>query len=121
MVTTPNPLNAAPLGAERVVYYSGKVFLANIVTLGQKLGAPEATPEHSAKDSKNMFERRFEYSNEEKSSNKSSFEDLKIRTKTKFEGLQRTPAGLGEQHIPPPVLRHRPCLPLSAPLSGIVY
>ena len=121
MVTAPNPLNAAAVGAEPVVYYSGKVFLAMIVTLGQKLGAPEATPEHSAKDSKNIFERRFEYSNEEKSSNESSFEDSKIRTKTKFEGLQRIPAGLGEEHIPPPVLRHQPCLPLSAPLSGIVY
>ena len=121
MVTAPNPLNAAALGAGPVVYYSGKVFLAMIVTLGQKLGAPEATPEHSAKDSKNIFERRFEYSNEEKSSNESSFEDSKIRTKTKFEGLQRMPAGLGEKHIRPPVLRHRPCLPLSAPLSGIVY
>ena len=43
-----------------------------IVTLGQKLGAPEATPEHTAKDSKNIFERRFEYSSEEKSSNESS-------------------------------------------------
>ena len=43
MVTAPNPLNAAALGAEPVVYYSGKVFLALIVTLGQKLGAPEAT------------------------------------------------------------------------------
>ena len=96
MVTAPNPLNAAALGAEPVVYYSGKVFLALIVTLGQKLGVPEATPEHSAKDSKNIFERRFEYSNEEKSSNESSFEDSKIRTKTKFEGLQRMPAGLGE-------------------------
>ena len=64
-MTAPNPLNAAALGAEPVVYYSGKVFLAMIVTLGQKLSAPEATPEHSAKDSKNylrtkirMFERR---------------------------------------------------------------
>ena len=100
---------------------SGKVFPAMIVTLGQKLGAPEAIPEQSAEDSKNIFERRFEYSNKEKSSNESSFEDLKIRTKTKFKGLQRMPAGLGEYHIPPPVLRHRPCLPLSAPLSGIVY
>ena len=96
MVTAPNPLNAAALVAERVLYYSEKVFLAMIVTLGQKLGAPEATPEHSAKDSKNNFERRFEYSNEEKSSNESSFEDSKIRAKTKFEGLQRMPAGLGE-------------------------
>ena len=92
----PHLRNAAALGAEPVVYYSGKVFLALIVTLGQKLGAPEATPEHSAKDSKHIFERRFEYSNEEKSSNESSFEDSKIRTKTKFEGLQRMPAGLGE-------------------------
>ena len=58
-------LNAAALGAEPVVYYSEKVFLAMIVTLGQKLGAPEATPEHSAKDSKNNFERRFEYLNED--------------------------------------------------------
>ena len=90
MVTAPNLLNAAALGAEPVVYYSGKVFLAMIVTLGQKLDAPEATPEHSAKDSKNIFERRFEYSNER------SFQDSKIRTKTKFEGLQRMPAGLGE-------------------------
>ena len=65
MVTAPNPLNAAALGAEPVVYSSVKVFLAMIVTLGQKLGAPEASPEHSAKDSKNIFERRFEYSNEE--------------------------------------------------------
>ena len=96
MVAAPNPLNAAALGAEPVVYYSGKVFLAMIVTLGQKLGAPEATPELSAKDSKNIFERRFEYSNEEKSSNESSFEDSKIRTKSKFEGLQCIPAGLGE-------------------------
>ena len=96
MVTAPNPLNAAALGAEPVVYYSGKVFLALIVTLGQKLGAPEATSEHSAKDSKNIFERGIEYSNEEKSSNESSFEDSKIRTKTIFEGLQRMPAGLGE-------------------------
>ena len=60
MVTAPNPLHAAALGAEPVVYYSGKVFLAMIVTLGQKLGAPEATPEHSANDSKNIFEGRFE-------------------------------------------------------------
>ena len=96
MVTSPNPPNAAPLGAEPVVYYSGKVFLAMIVTLGQKLGAREATPEHSAKDSKKNFQRRFEYLNEEKSSNKSSFEDSKIPTKTKFEGLQRMPAGLEE-------------------------
>ena len=96
MVTAPNPLNAAALGAEPVVYCSGKVFLALIVMLGQKLGVPEAIPEHSAKDSKNIFERRFESSNEEKSSNESSFEDAKIRTNTKFEGLQRMPAGLGE-------------------------
>ena len=96
MVTAPNALNAAALGAEPVVYYSEKVFLAMIVTLGQKLGAPEATPEHSAKDSKKNFERSFEYSNEKKSSNESSFGDSKIRTKTKFEGLQRMPAGLGE-------------------------
>ena len=96
MVTAPNPLHAAASGAGPVVYYSGRVFLAMILTLGQKLGALEATPEHSAKDSKNIFEQRFEYSNEEKSSNKSSVEDSKIRTKTKFEGLQRMPAGLGE-------------------------
>ena len=96
MVTASNPLHAAMLGAEQVVYYSGKVFLAMILTLGQMLGAPEATPEHSAKDSKNIFERRFEYSNEEKSSNESSFEDSKIPTKTKFEGPQRMSAGLGE-------------------------
>ena len=64
MVTAGKPVNAASLGAEPVVYYSRKVFLAMIVTLGQKLGAPEATPEQSAKDSKNIFERRFEYSNE---------------------------------------------------------
>ena len=64
MVTAPSPLNAAALSAEPVVYSSGKVFLAMIVTLGQKLGAPEATPEHSAKDSKNIVEQRFEYSNE---------------------------------------------------------
>ena len=95
MVTAPNALNAAALGAEPVVYYSEEVFLAMIVTLGQKLSAPEATPEHSAKDSKNVFERRFEYSTEEKSSNDSSFEDSRIRTKTKFEELQRMPAGLG--------------------------
>ena len=67
-----------------------------IVTPGQKLGTPEATFEHSRKDLKNIFERRFEYSNEEKSSNESSFEDSKIQTKIKFEGLQRMPAGLGE-------------------------
>ena len=96
MVTAPNPLNAAALGAEPVLYYSGKVLLAMIVTLRQKLGAPEATPERIAKDSDNIFEKRFEYSNEEKSSNKSSIEDSKIRTKTKFEGRQRMPAGLGE-------------------------
>ena len=96
MVTAPKPLNAAALGGEPVVYYSGRVFLAMIVTLGQKLGAPEATPEHSAKDSKNIFERRFQYSNEEKSSHESLFDDSKIRTKTKFEGLQRMLAGLGE-------------------------
>ena len=36
MLTAPEPLNAAALGAEPVVYYSGKVFLAMIVTLGQK-------------------------------------------------------------------------------------
>ena len=78
------------------MYYSGKVFLAVILTLGQKLGAPEATPEHSAKHSKNIFERRFQYTNEENSSNESSFKDSKIRTKSKFEGLQRMPAGLGE-------------------------
>ena len=96
MVTAPNPLNAAALGAEPVVYYSGKVLLAMIVTLGQKLGAPEATPEHSAKDSKNFFERRFEYSNEEISSNESSFEDSKIQTKTKLGRLPRMPAGVGE-------------------------
>ena len=96
MVTAPNPLHAAALGAEPAVYYYGKVFLAMILTLGQKLGAPETTPEHSAKDSKNIFKRRFQYTNEEKSSNESSFEDSKIRSKTKFEGLQRMPAGLGE-------------------------
>ena len=61
MVTAPNLLHAAAPGAEPVVYYSGKVFLAMILTLGQKLGAPEANPEHSTKDSKNIFERRFEY------------------------------------------------------------
>ena len=72
------------------------MFLAIIMTLEQKLGAPEATPEHSAKDMKNIFERRFEYSNEEKSSNESLFEDSTIRTKNKIEGLQRMPAGLGE-------------------------
>ena len=71
MVTAPNSLNAAALGADPVVYHSGKVFLAMIVTLGQKLGALEATPEHSAKDSKNIFERRFECLNEEKSSKES--------------------------------------------------
>ena len=96
MVTAPNPLHAAASGAGPVVYYSGKVFLAMILTLGQKLGAPEATREHSAKDLKNIFKRRLEYSNEEKSSNESSFVDSKIQTKTKFEGLQRMPAGLGE-------------------------
>ena len=96
MVTAPNPLHAAASGAGLVVYYFGRVFLAMNLTLGQKLGAPEATPEHSAKDSKNIFERRFQNSNEEKSSNESSFEDSKIRTKTKFEGLQRMPARLGE-------------------------
>ena len=96
MVRARNPLNAVALGAEPVVYYSGKVFLAMIVTLGQKLGAPEATPEHSAKDWKHIFERRFEYSNEEKSSNESSFGDSRIRTIAKFGGLQRMPAGLGE-------------------------
>ena len=96
MVTAPNLLHAAASGAGPVLYYSGRVFLAMILTLGQKSGAPEATPEHSAKDSKNIFEQRFEHSNEEKSSNESSFEDSKIRTKTKFEGLQRMPAGLGE-------------------------
>ena len=95
MVTAPTPVNAVALGAEPLVYYSEKVFLVMIVTLGQKLGAPEATPEHSTKDSKNIFERRFEYSNEEKSSNESSFEDSKIRTKTKLEGLQCMPAGPG--------------------------
>ena len=95
-MTPPNPLNAAALGAQPVVYYSEKVFLAMIVTLGQKLPAPEATPDHSAKGSKNIFERRFHYSNEERSSKESSFEDSKIRTKTKLEGLQRMPAGLGE-------------------------
>ena len=68
MVTAPNLLHAAVPGAEPAVYYSGRVFLAMILTLGQKLGAPEATPAHSVKDSKNIFERRFEYSNEEKSS-----------------------------------------------------
>ena len=117
----PNPLHAAVPGAGPVVYYSGRVSLPILLMLGQKLGAPEATPEHSAKDSKNIFERRFKYSNEEKSSNESSFKDSKIRTKTKFDGLQRMPAGLGEYRIPPPVLGHGPCLPLSAPLSGIVY
>ena len=117
----PNPLHAAVSGAGPVVYYSGRVFLAVILTLGQKLGAPEGTPEHSAKHSKNIFERRFEHSNKEKSSNQSWFEDLKIQTKTKVEGPQPMPAGLGEEHIPLPVLQHRPCLPLSAPLSGIVY
>ena len=81
-MTAPNPLHAAALGAEPVVYYSGKLFLAMTVTLGQRLGAPEATLEHSAKDSKNIFEQRFKYSNEEKTSNESSFEDSKIRTKT---------------------------------------
>ena len=96
MGTAPNLLNAAALGAEPVVYYSGRVFLAMIVTLGQKLGAPEAIPEHSAKDSEKIFERRFKYSNKEKSSNESSFEDSKIRTKTEFKGLQHMPAGLGE-------------------------
>ena len=96
MVTAPNPLHAAALGGGPVVYYSGRVFLAMVSTLGQKLGAPEATPEHSAKDSKKIFERRFECSNEETSSDESSFGDSKIRTKTKFEGLQRMPAGLGE-------------------------
>ena len=73
MVTAPNPLHAAASGAGPVVRYSGRVFLAMILTLEQKLGAPEATPEHSAKESKNIFEQRFEYSNEEKSSNGSSF------------------------------------------------
>ena len=67
-----------------------------ILTLEQMLGAPETTPEHSAKDSKNIFERGFEYSNEEKSSNESSFGDSKIRTKTKLKGLHCMPAGLGE-------------------------
>ena len=95
-MTAPNPLHAAALGAEPVVYYSGKVFLAMMGTPGQKLGAPEATPEHSAKDSTNIFERRFEYLNEEKNSNLSSFEDSKTRTNTKFEELQRMPAGLGQ-------------------------
>ena len=33
-MTAPNPLNASALGAEPAVYYSGKVFLAMIVTLG---------------------------------------------------------------------------------------
>ena len=96
MVTAPNPLHAAAPGAGPVVYYSGRVFLTMVLTLGQKLGAPEATPEHSAKDWNNIFERRFQYSNEEKSWNESSFGDSKIRTKTKFEGLQRMPVGLGE-------------------------
>ena len=50
MVTAPNPLHAAAPGAEPVVYCSGKVFLVMILTLGQKLGAPEATPAHSVKD-----------------------------------------------------------------------
>ena len=80
MVTAPNSLHAAALAAGPVVYYSGRVFLVIIFTLGQKLGAPEAIPEHSAKDSKDTFDRRFEYWNEEKSSNESSFEDWKIRT-----------------------------------------
>ena len=78
------------------MYYSGKVFLAMILMLGQKSGSPEATPDHSAKDSKNIFERRFEYSNEEKSANESSFGDSNIQAKSNFEGLQRMPAGLGE-------------------------
>ena len=75
MVTAPNPLHAAASGAGPVVYYSGRVILAIIFTLGQRFGAPEAPPEHSAKDSKNIFERRLEYSNEENFSNESSFED----------------------------------------------
>ena len=104
MVTAPNPLNAAALGAEPVVYYSGKVFLALIVTLGQKLGAPEATTEHSAKDSKHIFERRFEYSNEEKSSNESSFEDSKIRTKTKSKDYNACLQGLENN-----TYRHQSC------------
>ena len=95
-MTAPNPLNAAALGAGPVVYYSAKVFLAMIMTLGQKLRAPEATPEHSAKHSKIIFEGRFKYSKEEKSWNESSFKDSKIQTKTEFEGLQRKPAGIGE-------------------------
>ena len=78
MVAAPIPLHAAASGAGPVVYYTRGLFLAMILTLRQKLGAPEATPEHSAKDSKNIFERRLEYSNEEKFSNESSFEDSEI-------------------------------------------
>ena len=96
MVTAPTLLHAVALGAGPVVYYSGRVFPAMILTRGQMLGVPEATPEHSGKNSKNIFERRFQYSNEEKSSNGSSLEDSKIRTKTRFDRLQRMPAGLGE-------------------------
>ena len=57
MVTAPNPLHAAASDAGPVVYYSERVLLAMILTPRQKLGAPEATPGHSAKDSKNIFER----------------------------------------------------------------
>ena len=96
MVTASNLLNAAALGAEPVVYYSGMVFLAEIVTLGQNWVRLKQLLSTARKDSKNIFERRFEYSNEEKSWNESSFKDSKIRTKSKFEGLQRMPAGLGE-------------------------
>ena len=96
MLTAPNPLHGAASGAGPVVYYSGRVFLVMILTLGQKLAAPEATPEHSAKDSKNIFRQRLEYSNEEKSSNESSAKDSKTRTTTEFEGLQHMPAGFGE-------------------------
>ena len=49
MVTAPNPLNAAALGAEPVVYYSRRVFLAMIMTLGQKSAAPAAIPGHRVK------------------------------------------------------------------------
>ena len=40
-MTSPNPLHAAAPGAGPVVYYSGRVFLAMISTLGRKLGLNE--------------------------------------------------------------------------------
>ena len=64
MLTAPNPLHAAAPGAEPVVYYSGKVFLAMFLTLGQKLGAPEALLSTAGKIRKissnedSIFERR---------------------------------------------------------------